>query len=319
MFQLYSAIWRVSGRRQIILIILSIAIAALAAVPLQFQKDIINLLTDDDPAAKGLYWLGAGMGAAILLSLSLKLVMGYRAGTLGEDVIRFIRARLLDRAAETEHESDSKLKSGTLSTAISAEAEELGKFAGSAFSDPVVQIGTLISVIGFIASTQPGLGTIAMAMIAPQIIIVLISQRKVNLFVAERVRLLRSANDRLTTDDIKVVTEDVLTEFDGIYETRRKMFIWKLSSKFLLSAINGAGTVTVLMLGGAYVLQGKTDVGTVVAATTGLARIQGPSTFLIAFYRQVSANKIKFILLRELLEPQGETQDAKMPGRETGH
>ena len=35
MFQLYGAIWRVSGRRQIVLILLSIAVAALAAAPLR--------------------------------------------------------------------------------------------------------------------------------------------------------------------------------------------------------------------------------------------------------------------------------------------
>ena len=45
MFSLYAAIWRVSGGRQIVLILLSIAIAGLAAVPLSFQKDIINELT----------------------------------------------------------------------------------------------------------------------------------------------------------------------------------------------------------------------------------------------------------------------------------
>ena len=44
MFQLYSAIWRASAGRQIVLILLSIAIAALAAVPLEFQRDIVNHL-----------------------------------------------------------------------------------------------------------------------------------------------------------------------------------------------------------------------------------------------------------------------------------
>lgn len=293
MLQLYLAIWRVSSGRQIILILLSLAIAGLAAVPLEFQRDIINLLTDHEIDNSGLYTLGAGMMAAILLSLFLKWIMGYRASTLGEDVIRLIRRWLMDNARDQS-------RKGTLTTAISAEAEELGKFAGSAFSEPVVQIGTLISVIGYISATQPTLGLIALAMIAPQIAIVLFSQRKVNIYVAERVHILRRATDTLTVQDIHSVQADVMQEFDRIYDTRRKMFLWKLSSKFLLSSINGVGTVAVLMLGGWLVLQGQTDVGTVVAATTGLGRIQGPTTFLIAFYRQVSANRIKFELLREI-------------------
>ncbi len=302
MFQLYSAIWRASAGRQVILIVLSLAVAGLAAVPLEFQRDIINYLTSADAGSGRLIQLGLGMMAVILLSLALKWVLGYRSGTLGEDLIRLIRQRLLIRTADID-ETGEAVRKGTMTTAISAEAEELGKFAGGAFSDPVVQIGTLISVIGYISSTQPALGLIAFSMIVPQIIIVLVSQRKVNVFVAERVRILRSATDSLTTENIEAVERDINAQFDDIYETRRRMFIWKLSAKFLLSVINGAGTVGVLMLGGWLVLQGKTDVGTVVAAISGLSRIQGPTSFLIAFYRQVSANRIKFELMRELFGP----------------
>ncbi len=302
MFRLYAAIWRASARRQIILILLSLAVAALAAAPLEFQRDIINHLTSGKVEKSQLLWLGTGMMGVILLSLALKWVLGYRAGTLGEDMIRVIRRLLLTRARDVGQDEPDVGK-GTLTTAISAEAEELGKFAGGAFTDPVVQIGTLVSVIGYISSTQPGLGLIALSMIAPQIAIVLISQRKVNQFVAERVRILRRATDQLTIEDIDRVTQQVHDQFDAIYETRRRMFLWKLSAKFVLSVINGAGTVAVLMLGGWLVLKGETDVGTVVAATSGLARIQGPTAFLIAFYRQVSANRIKFELLLELFGP----------------
>lgn len=305
MLKLYKAIWRASAGRQIILIILSIAIAGLAAVPLEFQRDIINHLTSGDAGTERLILLGAGMLAVILLSLALKWVLGFRAGTLGEDMIRLIRQRLLVRSADLG-ETGETVRKGTMTTAISAEAEELGKFAGGAFSDPVVQIGTLISVIGYISSTQPGLGLIASSMIVPQIIIVLMSQRKVNVFVAERVRILRSATDRLTAEDINAVARDIETQFDEIFETRRRMFLWKLSAKFMLSVINGAGTVGILMLGGWLVLQGRTDVGTVVAATSGLSRIQGPTAFLIAFYRQVSANRIKYELMLELFGPNPE-------------
>lgn len=300
MFRLYSSIWRVSWRRQLVLIFLSLSIAALAVVPLEFQKDIVNLLTYSAIDKKELYWLGAGMFGVILLSLGLKFLSGFTSGSLGEDVIRLIRVRLVERATETKHHEDAPLQ-GTLATAVSAEAEELGKFAGGAFADPVVQIGTLVSVISFISATQPGLGMIAFSMVVPQVIIVLVSQRKVNQFVGHRVKLLRASTNQLTTEEIAEVTEEVYAKFDEIYSTRRNMFLWKLSTKFLISAINGAGTVGVLMLGGYLVLNGKTDVGSVVAAVTGLTRIQGPTAFLIAFYRQVSANRIKYELLRELL------------------
>lgn len=235
----------------------------------------------------------------VLLSLGLKWLMGYRSQILGEDVIRLLRSRLLDGAV-SEQGLNGRVRTGALSTAISAEAEELGKFTGAAISQPVMQLGTLISVVGFIASTQPVLGVVALSMLVPQIGIVVFSQSKVNMLLAERVKTLRRAADQLTETELRAAVASVKKDFDRIYETRRTMFRWKLSTKFILSAINGAGTVFVFMLGGVLVLEGRTDVGTVVAATLGLSRLQAPTAFLIAFYREVSANRVKFELLRTL-------------------
>ena len=312
MFQLYSEIWRISGRRQIVLVVLSLTIAALAAAPLKFQQEIVNLLTGGSFEVSQLFVLGGWMSGVILLSLALKWLMGYRSQLLGEDVINQIRQRLLKRAVEDE-KLYGDIRTGALSTAISAEAEELGTFAGSAFSEPVLQIGTLISVVGFVASTQPGLGIVALSIIAPQVFIVLYSQRKVNALLAERVQLLRHTTDQITGPDLHAVVNEVLEDFDRIFAVRRTMFKWKLSTKFLLSSINAAGTVAVFMLGGLLVLQGRTDVGTVVAATIGLSRLQGPTTFLISFYRQVSANRVKFDLLRELSLHKSKTSDVELP------
>ncbi len=298
MYDLYAAIWRVSARRQVILILLSAAIAALAAVPLSYQKDIINALTTAEISGPDLVRLCAEMMALILVSLALKWAQGIGANLLGEDVIRRIRQRVYKVGLE-----ERSVPAGTLTTMVSAEAEELGKFAGSAFSEPVMQVGTMIAVVGYIAAEQPFLGLIALGIIAPQVALVLATQRVVNRRVAERVRVLRQATNDIVAQDLQRESDAVLSAFDQIYDTRRSMFLWKLSTKFVISAINGAGTVGLLLLGGWYVLQGRTDVGTVVAATMGLARLQGPTSFLIAFYRQISATRVKFELLRDVTLP----------------
>ena len=308
MFQLYSAIWRASGKRQIVLIVLSLLIAVLAAVPLNFQKDIINGLTDGGMDRAALVWMCVGMMATILISLALKWVMGYRANLLGEDIIRLLRRLVLRDAAEKVAHDTSY--AGTSATMISAEAEELGKFTGSAFSEPVMQVGTLISVIGFIASTQPRLGLIAIAMILPQVFVVLLTQAKINGLISERVHILRRANRQMSSEDAVALEGEVHQAFYDIYAPRRSIFRWKLSTKFILSSLNGAGTVAVLLLGGSLVIEGRTDVGTIVAAVMGLQRLQAPTAFLIAFYREVSATRVKFELLRDagIMDASGQTR-----------
>ena len=42
----YRAIWRVTGRQQLLLIALSVMVAALAAVPLRFQQLVVNSLVE---------------------------------------------------------------------------------------------------------------------------------------------------------------------------------------------------------------------------------------------------------------------------------
>ncbi|MCA1300553.1 ABC transporter ATP-binding protein [Stappia indica] len=295
MIELYKAIWVVTGSRQIFLVFLSLAIAGLAAVPLDYQKNIINGLTDASLSPSALLSFCAAMGGFILLSLALKWLLGYRSSILGEDVVRTIRNRVGLLTCEAGKDREG-IGGGTFATMVSAEAEDVGMFTGSAISEPLLQAGTLVVIIGYIASTQPVLGIIALAMILPQAVLVLTIQRQVNLLIASRVRILRKATDNLVGahPDISKLS----AEFDEIYESRSRIFLWKQSAKFFLSALNGAGMIAVLLIGGWQVLAGNTDVGTVVAATAGLLRIQGPTNFLIAFYRQVSATSVKFDLLR---------------------
>ncbi|WP_158971073.1 ABC transporter transmembrane domain-containing protein [Chachezhania sediminis] len=297
MYQLYRAILITSGRRQIALVILSLAIAALAAAPLKFQKDIVNGLTDSTIKTDKLLELAGGMMAVVLLSLALKWLLGYFSNTLGEDMIRRLRKFILISAQDSQN---GKIDRGTLATTIAAEAEEVGKFTGGSIADPLMQLGTLVSVIGFVTATQPRLGLIAVIVVVPQIFVLLFSQRQVNKFVAQRVLKLRGVTNRITHRNVAEVQAEANSEFDTIYHIRRGMFLWKLSSKFIISTCNSAGLVAVLLFGGFLVLEGKSDIGTVVAATMGLTRLQNPISELIAFYRQVSAMTVKYQLLVEV-------------------
>ena len=308
MLKLYKAIWRRTARRQIVLIILSAAVALLAAVPLDYQKNIINSLTRGVDASE-VFRLGAGMAAFILLSLALKWMLNYQASLAGEWAIRLVRTRVCEEANSRQRNDERKLEHGTLANMISSESETVGKFVGDAVAEPVLQFGTLISVVGYIAVTQPRLGLLLLLVVIPQIVILVLTQARINALVAERVLVLRRSINTITQHDIAEVQQMALEEFDRIFETRRKIFIWKLSTKFALSVISGAGLVAVLIIGGWLVIEGKSDVGIVVAATVGLTRIEQPWRLLAAFYRNLNAIKVQFELIQSLLtEPEKGTR-----------
>ena len=304
MGDLYRAVWRVSGRDQITLILLSLLVASLAAVPLKFQQLAINSLVDHGSVTR-LAWLCGGFLAAVLLSAGVKFLLGLKLASVGERVVLLIRERLYENhvAREREAAAETTGNSGALVAMLAAEAEIVGTFAGSAISTPVVQIGTLISVIGFIAVSQPWLGVLALAVVVPQAAIVLALQPRINRRVRERVQSLRDVSSGISSDGASVPQPEIRAGFRAIYATRRRIFALKLSSKLALTSISAAGKVGILFLGGWLVLDGRSDVGTVVASLTGLARIEGPWRDLVSFFRSASTVRVKYTMLLPAIAP----------------
>jgi ABC-type bacteriocin/lantibiotic exporter with double-glycine peptidase domain len=303
MTDLYRAIWRVTGRQQLVLIVLSVLVAVLAAVPLKFQQLVVNSLVEHGEMGK-LAWLCAGFLAAVLLSAFFKFALGLRLSVVGERVVLLIRERLYaNHVADANRDPAGAPQRGTLVTMLAAEAEVVGSFAGSAISSPVVQIGTLVSVIGFIVASQPWLGFLALAVVVPQAAIVVGIQNRINRDVRARVQSLRDASDRISKSDLARVEDEIMADFRDVFATRCRVFFLKLSSKFALAAISALGKVGILFLGGWFVLDDRSDVGTVVASLTGLTRIEGPWRDLVSFFRTASTVQVKYEMLVHAIAP----------------
>lgn len=300
---LYRTIWRVTGREQRLLIFLSIVVSLLAAAPLKFQQLIVNSLVERSDLAH-LAILCLGFLAAVLLSAGLKFVLNFRFSVLGESAVRMIRDRLYVNYVSDTIAADQALpKRGTLVTMLASEAEAVGSFAGSAIAWPVMLIGTLLSVLGFIVISQPLLGVVACVVIVPQALIIGRVQKRINTRVKRRVQALRDASDRISESEFRQIEAEISEDFEKIYLVRRKIFFLKLSVKFVISSLSAIGAVGILFIGGWLVIQGRSDVGTVVASLTGLTRIEGPWRELVAFFRNASTVRVQFGMLLRAIEP----------------
>ena len=268
--------------------------AALAAAPLKFQQEIINHMVAGGVWAT-LVWLCAGFLGVVVLSGLLKFANTYLTARSGELAVRYIRDRLYARAVDGN--TTTPIPRGTLVTILAAEAEGVGAFAGAAIATPVMQLGTLASVVSFMAASSWVLGAIALAVVLPQMIIVLVVQARINREVKRRTQRLRRASDQISASDLGRVEQQVVDDFDEVMTIRFRIFRLKLSVKLLQSVLSACGMAAVLLIGGWYVLEGRTDTGTVVAALAGLARIEGPWRELVAFYRQASTMRVSYELV----------------------
>ena len=310
MRELYEYVWRSSAPQQIVLIILAIIAAVLATAPLELQRHIINTLAAHEKAERLAVLCGGYLIAALGIG-SLKYIVNIRSSGLGESMIRSLREKIFSsnspvRVGETVDETAID-KSGTVVTMISTEAEAVGKFVGDCISTPIVQAGTLLSVLSYMLYTEPRLWLVVLFIAVPQLVVVPLIQRRINAQTRERVRTLRQAGD-LVVDSIRGSAEagsslqsQIGKAFKTIYGARLRVFKLKFGSKLLVSGLQSVGVFALLFVGGIMVLSGETEIGIVVAFISGLDRVSDPWRELIAFVRSTSAARVQFDLVQSTL------------------
>ena len=310
MREFYAYIWRSSASRQIALIILAISAALLAMAPLELQRHIINTLAGREKADR-LAWLCGGYLIAALSIGGLKYLLNIKSAGLGEAMIRSLRQDVYSSSSPISSGEGlgetAKDKAGTFVTMIASEAEAVGKFVGDCISTPAVQAGTLISVLGYMLFIEPLLGLVVLLIAVPQIFAVPMIQRRLNILVRERAITLRRAGD-LVVDNIQdsdgsagSLGSKIGNAFETIFGLRLRVFKLKFGLKFLVSGLQSVGVFALLFVGGIMVLNGKTEIGIVVAFISGLDRVIDPWRELIAFVRSTSAAKVQFDLIKGTL------------------
>jgi ABC-type multidrug transport system fused ATPase/permease subunit len=281
MRELYAYVWRSSASQQIVLIIVAIIAAVLATAPLELQRHIINTLAGHEKFER-LGWLCGGYLIAALGIGGLKYIVNIKSAGLGELMIRSLREEVLRSSWSSANpvpnpDETRKNKSGALVTTISSQAEAVGKFVGDCISTPIVQAGTFLSVLSYMLYTEPRLGVVVLLIAIPQLFVVPMIQRRINVHVRERSHTLVRAGDLMVEpalDHGPSLGSEIGKAFETIYRARLAVFKLKFGLKF--SALQSTAVFVLLFAGGIMVLNGKTEIGIVVAFISGLDRILEP-------------------------------------------
>jgi ABC-type multidrug transport system fused ATPase/permease subunit len=311
MREFYDYVWRSSAPQQIVLIVLAIMAAVLAAAPLELQRHIVNTLAGHEKPER-LAWLCGGYLIAALAIGGLKYTVNIKSAGLGEFMIRSLREEVFRSALRSINpdatpDKTRENRSGALVTSISSQAEAVGQFVGSCVSTPIVQAGTLLSVLSYMLYTEPRLGAVVLFIAVPQIFVVPMIQRRLNVYVKERSHTLMRAGDLMVDPALGRGSSngyaggEISKAFETIYLARRHVFKLKFGLKFLISALQSMAVFVLLFAGGIMVLEGKTEIGIVVAFISGLDRVLEPWREMIAFVRSTSAAKVQFDLIENTL------------------
>lgn len=312
----YRYIFRYSKMQQVGVILLTLCLLPMAPIPLELQRRLL----DDAVANKDvdlLIWLAMLYVGALLLSSGLKLAMRIQRELISARIVHALRRSVYyhiytvtpPSLLKASAQGDDVVDEGAVVSMLSSETEKLGGFAGAAISGPLLQIGTLCVVLGYMFYIEPLVATIALALYSPQFVIVPIFQARLNRLAGEKAITVRTLGNFIVDNaepDLlnKPPPEGFITLTDQILRLRTRFLMTKNIMKTLNNLLIALGPFGVIAYGGYLVIQGDVEVGVILAFVSGLERLGGPIRELIASYGAITDARMRYRILLESF-PQG--------------
>ena len=307
---------RIGGRHQIALVALSVLVFALSTVPLEIQRRIVNEAVRNGEA-RPILWLSLAYGGVALLEGGIKLALNIYRGWVSEIAVLDLRRVVAALAPDVPSGEGSHGAQGTEISMILSEVEPIGGFAGISVSEPLLQTGVLLSVFGYLVFLQPMVALLCALAFSPQLIFVPLMQRAINRRSGDRIATLRSVGDTIVNARAAMARartalpaqEPADDMQDGhlrhVFALNMGIFKIKFTMYFLMNLTHHLGVATALGVGGYYVVQGRIDIGTVVAFVSGLAKVNDPWGDLVDWFREMTLVRTRYRLLREAVASLG--------------
>ena len=292
---LFGYIGRLSGRHQLALAGLSIAVFALTAIPLELQRRIVN-----DAAYGGAFapilTLALAYIAVALAEGGIKLALNVYRGWVSESAVRHLRRAALDASSPRGGE-------GVELSMVLSEVEPIGGFVGAAVSEPLLQGGILAAVFGYLLYLDPRLAALSFLVFAPQVVFVPLLQAAINRRVERRVLTMREVSEGIVRDGgaHSAASASQHSRIDRVFTLHMGMYQLKFSMNFLMNLTHHTGVAAALAVGGWYVVQGRLEIGSVVAFISGLGKLNDPWGDLVNWFRDMAVNRVKYRLVRDAI------------------
>jgi ABC-type bacteriocin/lantibiotic exporter with double-glycine peptidase domain len=274
---------------------LSIAVFGLSAVPLELQRRIINGVTDKT-GVQSIFWLAAAYAGVALTEQVLKLLLNMYRGWVAEMTTRRLRTGVCSVA--TGPHAASIEGTGMEIAMIIEEAEPIGGFTGISISQPLLAGGILASVIGYMFVLQPWLALLGLAFFLPQTVVVPMLQAAINRRARDRIVVKRNVSAAMAEGHGEA-PPSLIGAIERIFRLNMSIFWFKYAMYLFLNLMHHFSVAVALCVGGWMALEGRIEVGTVVAIVGGLGKLIDPWGDLIDWVREYSVVNVKYRLFAE--------------------
>lgn len=234
-----------------------------------------------------------------------KYVINIRKGVLGERMLRRLRFELFALVMRFRPEDVRTTKSAEVTSMIKDEVEPIGGFFGEAFITPAFLGTQALTAMAFILAQNMWLGTLSLSLIAVQGVVIPYLRR-------EQIRLgrMRQIESRVLAGRIGEMVEAApvlhifgVTRFTGseigkrlgtLFDIRLRLYRRKFAVKYLNNLLAQLTPFIFYTVGGYLALQGRLDIGQLVAVIAAYRDLPGPIKELIDWDQQRADVTVKY-------------------------
>tara|TARA_R110002110_G_scaffold24942_14_gene92844 strand:+ start:75 stop:1310 length:1236 start_codon:yes stop_codon:yes gene_type:complete len=302
---LFGSVLRYTKRQQVIMIVLSLTALPILYLTLELPKQIVNNALDTDrfPISyfgfefdqvtflmllSGLYLL-----AIILIGLN-KYSLNVFKGFVAE---RFLRRFRLLVYRQWRKDPNSKDQSEIVPI-LAQEVEPIGSFAAEVLTLPILQGGTLATILLFMFIQDPVLGAAALTVLPIQLVLLPRLQRRVNALSRKRIKevrvLGRHLSDQLHDPDGLALLIPTGASFKDLEHVRRRIFLLKFFIKALNNFLTALTPFLFYSLGGYFVIEGRISLGALVAVLAAHKDFSAPLKELFRYYQTLEDTRIRY-------------------------
>ena len=289
--------WVFAGNLKLHLLLLVTVIVTVAArvVPLEMQKRIVNEAIQQKNIDLLVAYCAVYL-AAFLTASGLKFLINVLQTVIGQNSLAEMRRQLYDHILKLPQAFFRKTQSGLIVSSMTTELATAGGFVGMAVAVPLANLLTLAAFAGYLFWLNPLLAAVSFSIYPAVLFLVPKLQKRVNHYNRKRVDASRSLSGRIgeSVDGIHEIKANAAFDIEGrnigerIERLKKIRITWNLY-RFAVKVVNNLFTnfsrFLIFSLGGYLALNGRLELGALVAFLSAQEKLYVPWKELIRFYQ----------------------------------
>ncbi len=309
---LFSWIFSESLKLQGVLLAIIIVTVFIRVIPLEMQKRIVNMAIKLKKTDLLIIYCGTYL-AAVVIAGGLKYLINIIETVIGQRAIANMRQSVYEHMLALPISFFRKTQPGMVVSSLVNELAAAGDFVGMAVAVPLSNILTLFAFGGYLLWLNPLLAVISLSIYPFVVIVIPLLQKKANAANKKRVDVGRNMSGKIaeTVSGIHEVQSNAAhrlesDKFNVISDQIGKIrVLWNLyrhAIKASTNLFNNFSPFLIFLVGGLLVINGKLEIGSLVAFLSAQEKLFNPWKELMDFYQDYQDARVSYTRTMEYFD-----------------